>query len=296
MIQKIKLWLIIPLVTMLVSVGLIVLIRPVLGIDFTGGSLLEIEAKGVAPENVGTALEQELDLPSTVQSGEGNRLLIRTTALPESQHQEVLRILREKDILTEELRFESIGPTIGAELRRKTVMAVAVALVILVVYLTYTFRKAGGLISPWKFGVAAIYALVHDLLFVTAMFVILGAWLGVSIDTLFVTAMLVVLGYSVNDTIIIFDRIREHLAKNERENTKEPFEQTVGKSISETLTRSINTSLTVVLALFVLVLLGAPATRDFALVMLVGVVAGTYSSILLAAPLLIPLSRWFVKK
>lgn len=287
MIQKIKLWLIIPIVTMLVSAGLIVLIRPVLGIDFTGGSLLEIEAKEAVPEKVGALLEQELGLVSTVQSGEDSRLLIRTTALSESQHQEVLRILSEKDILKEELRFESVGPTIGAELRRKTVMAVTVALVILVVYLTYVFRKAGGLISPWKFGVAAIYALVHDLLFVTAMFVILGAWRGVSIDTLFVTAMLVILGYSVNDTIVIFNRIKlDWLSAHSGS-----LLSVLDNANKNSLTRSLNTGFTTLQVLSALLLLGGPSIRWFIVALIAGIIVGTYSSIFVAPPLLYFLAK-----
>ncbi len=287
MIQKIKLWLIIPIVTMLVSLGLIVLIRPVLGIDFTGGSLLEIEVKQAVPEKLRALLEQELGLASTVQSGEGSRLLIRTTALSESQHQEVLRVLSENNILTEELRFESIGPTIGAELRRKTVMAVAVALVVLVVYLTYVFRKAGELISPWKFGVAAIYALVHDLLFVTAMFVILGAWLGVSIDTLFVTAMLVVLGYSVNDTIVIFNRIKSDWLSAHSGSLLNVLDEANKNS----LTRSLNTGFMTLLVLGALLLLGGPSIRWFIVALIAGITVGTYSSIFVAPPLLYFLAK-----
>lgn len=287
MIQKIKLWLIIPLVTMLVSLGLIVLIRPVLGIDFTGGSLLEIEAEEASLEKVGLALEQELNLPSTVQFGEGSRLLIRTAALSNPQHQEVLRVLKEKDILTEELRFESIGPTIGAELRRKTIMAVAVALVVLVTYLIYVFRKAGELISPWKFGVAAIYTLWHDLLFVTALFVILGAWLGVSIDTLFMTAMLVVLGYSVNDTIVIFNRIKSEWLSARGGSLLDILDNADKNS----LTRSLNTGFSTLLVLGALLLLGGPSIRWFIVALIAGITVGTYSSIFVAPPLLYFLAK-----
>jgi preprotein translocase SecF subunit len=136
----------------------------------------------------------------------------------------------------------------------------------------------------------------HDLLIPAGFYAVLAHVTGAEVDVLFVTALLALLGYSVNDTIVVFDRVRENLATNEKTNKKELFEETVGKSISETLTRSLNTSLTTALALVVLVVYGAAATRDFALVMLVGVIAGTYSSVLLAAPLLIPLSRWYTKK
>jgi preprotein translocase subunit SecF len=145
------------------------------------------------------------------------------------------------------------------------------------------------------YGCTVVVILVHDLIIPAGFFAIYGHFTGVEVNALFVTALLALLGYSVNDTIVIFDRIREHLATNEKTNNKEEFEMTVGKSISETMTRSINTSLTVVLALIALAFFGADATREFALVMLTGVIAGTYSSILLAAPLLIPFARRFVK-
>ena len=137
--------------------------------------------------------------------------------------------------------------------------------------------------------------LVIDIIVPTGFFAAYAHFTGAEVDSLFIVALLSLLGYCVNDVIVIFDRIREHLAKNSRENKKEPFEETIGKSISETLTRSINTALTVVLALIALVYFGAEATRNFALVMLVGVVAGTFSSIARSAPLLIPIARWFNK-
>lgn len=288
MIQQLKKWLVISVVTMVISVGLIGIIRPVMGIDFTGGSLLELEVKKeVVPEEVSSLLEDKLNLKSSVQSGEGSRLLIRTVPLSEAQHQEVLGFLEEAGVLEQEMRFESIGPTIGAELRRKAVIAVAVVLVVLIAYLAYTFRETAGLISAWKFGVAAIYALLHDLLLVMAVFVILGALFGVSIDTLFVTAMLAILGYSVNDTIVIFNRLRSEWLST-RSGT---LIDTLDGAVKKSLTRSLNTSFTTLLVLGALLLLGGSSIRWFIVALMAGTVVGTYSSLFVAPPLLYFLAK-----
>ncbi len=162
-------------------------------------------------------------------------------------------------------------------------------------YVAFAFRKVSKPVSSWGYGLIVVVILIHDIIIPTGFFAILAHFTTAEVDALFVTAILALLGYSVNDTIVIFDRIREHLVNNEKKNIKESFEQTVGKSISETMTRSINTSLTVVLALVAIVVFGAEATRVFAMVILVGVISGTYSSILLAAPLLIPIANWSAK-
>ena len=145
-------------------------------------------------------------------------------------------------------------------------------------------------------GKTVVAMLAIDLIVPTGVYAVLCHYTGAQVDSLFIVALLALLGYCVNDVIVIFDRIREHLARNEKTGLKESFEDTIGKSINETMTRSINTALTVVLALLALVYFGAPATRDFALVMLVGIAIGTFSSIARSAPLLIPIANWFAKK
>ena len=208
MITKPRIWLIVSAGTIVVSLLIIFLVQPQWGIDFTGGSLLEISAPGADAEAIRTVLDSVLDNSVTVQASQEGRFLIRTVPLTEDQHQVALEALGKADLLEEQLRFESIGPTIGEELRRKAVTARIIVVIALVGYLAYTFRQASGVVSSWKFGLAAVYALIHDLLFVLAVFVLLGAWYGVKIDTLFVTAMLALLGYSVNDTIVIFNRLK----------------------------------------------------------------------------------------
>jgi len=231
----------------------------------------------------------------SVRASGANAVSIRTRTLTPFEHSAVLTVLSQSASTTE-LSYTSVGPTLGGQFAHKALWAILAVALAIILYIAFAFRKVSRPVPSWGYGLTVIAILVHDLIIPAGFFAILAHFTGARVDALFVTALLALLGYSVNDTIIIFDRIREHLARNEKIGSKELFEQTVGKSISETMTRSINTSLTVVLALLSLVILGASATRVFAFVMLVGVIAGTYSSILLAAPLLIPLARYFVKK
>lgn len=287
------------------TIAAIVMFGLPLGIDFTGGSLMQvsyssgrpvlsdIQAK-IAPLSFGAV---------SVRESGTDAVIIRTRTLSPEEHTAVLAALGTSTSTAKanpsgitELAYTSVGPSLGSQFASKALWAILAVVIAIMLYIAFAFRKVSRPVPSWVYGVTAIAILGHDLLIPAGFYAILGHFTGVEVDALFVTALLALLGYSVNDTIIIFDRIREHLANNEKTNNKEPFEITVGKSISETLTRSINTSLTVVLALFALVLFGATATRNFALVMLIGVIAGTYSSILLAAPLLIPFSRYFLKK
>ncbi len=286
MIQKAKIWLIISLLTMLVSVAIIVVYKPIWGIDFTGGSLLEIFSDS-SSEEVESLLKSELGLAISVQQSEEGRLLLRSAPLNESRHQEVLALLQEQELMQEELRFESIGPTIGAELRRKALIAVLVVLVVLIIYLAYIFRQATGLISAWKFGVAAIYALLHDLLFVLALFVILGKVYGVAIDTMFVTAILAILGYSVNDTIVVFHRLKSDWLASRSGGLL----TTLDGAVKASLIRSLNTSLTTLLVLGALLLLGGSSIRWFIVALAAGTIAGTYSSLFVAPPFLYYLAK-----
>ncbi len=288
MIIRPKKMLAISLATITVSVLATAVLRPVPGIDFTGGSLMEIEtAREVSPEEASRLLREKMDLEASAQSAGDSRLLIRTEPLSQKQHQEAVQSLNDQGVFKEELRYESIGPTIGAELRQKAIVAVTVVLAVLVVYLAYTFRHTAGLISAWKFGVAAIYALVHDLLAVLALFAVLGAWLGVTVDTLFVTAMLAILGYSVNDTIVIFNRLRSQWLTTRRGTLLDALDEAVKKS----LTRSLNTSFTTLLVLGALLLLGGPSIRWFIVALAAGTILGTYSSLFVAPPCLYYLAK-----
>ncbi len=267
-----------------------------LSIDFTGGSLMQVNYQNGRPalaDIQNRIAVVPLGAVSVRETGT-SAISIRSRTMTPAEHEAVLGALA-KSASTTELSYTSVGPSLGGQFANKALWAILAVAFSIILYIAFAFRKVSRPVPSWGYGLTVIAILVHDLIIPAGFFAVFAHFTGGEVDALFITALLALLGYSVNDTIIIFDRIREHLALNERTNNKEPFEATVGKSISETMTRSINTSLTVVLALLALVVLGAPATRDFSLVMLVGVIAGTYSSILLAAPLLIPLSRKFIK-
>ncbi|MFA6279139.1 MAG: protein translocase subunit SecF [Candidatus Paceibacterota bacterium] len=268
-----------------------------LDVDFTGGSLMQVSYQSERPA-ISEIEQQVATVPLGtvfIRASDTDAVSIRTRTMTPAEHDAVLGVLA-RSASTTEISYTSVGPTLGGQFASKALWAILAVALAIILYIAFAFRKVSRPVPSWGYGLAVIVCLLHDLIIPTGLFAILAHFSSVQVDALFVTALLALLGYSVNDTIVIFDRVREHLAYNEKTRIVETFEQTVGKSISETMTRSINTSLTVVLALLALVLFGAAATRTFSLVMLVGVIAGTYSSILLAAPLLIPLARKFAKK
>jgi len=181
-------------------------------------------------------------------------------------------------------KFDSIGPVIGKELRTKSIWAMILVILLIVLYITFAFRKVSYPVSSWKYGLAAVIALLHDVIIPTGFFTIYNHYVGGDIDVLFVTAILTILGFSVHDTIVVFDRIRENLRIG---NSRTDFTETVGKSINQTFARSINTSLSVILVLLVMLFFGGDSTKNFSLLLVVGIFFGTYSSIFLASPLLL---------
>jgi preprotein translocase subunit SecF len=288
MIKKPKLWFAVSIATMAVSIAVIGIIRPIWGIDFTGGSLLEYRsAENINASDIASALSEALAMDVTVQTTGEDSVIVRTSALSPEQHEKAQTVLVDRELIREELRFESIGPTIGQELRRKAWVAINLAVVVIVIYLAYTFRKAAGLIASWKFGVAAVVALIHDLLFVTALFVILGKFFGASIDTLFMTAMLAILGYSVNDTIIIFNRLKEDWLISRRGMLIDIMDD----AVKSTLIRSLNTSITTLFVLAMLLVFGGETIRWFIVALSVGILVGTYSSIFIAPAVLYTLAK-----
>lgn len=256
-----------------------------LGIDFTGGSLLEVEFSGKRPsaEEVKSAVTT-LDLGSLAVQPTGERgMILRFRHVDEPMHQKIIETLRSLGLLNEK-RFDAIGPTIGVELKRRAIAALGVAIVAIVIYIAFAFRQVSKPVSSWKYGVAAVVALSHDVLIPAGVFSVLGRFRGAEIDSLFITALLTILGFSVHDTIVVFDRTRENLRNLKR---PEPYADTVNRSINETMTRSILTSLTVLLVLAAIFFFGGDSTRYFALALMIGIVFGTYSSIFVASPLLV---------
>lgn len=268
-----------------------------LGIDFTGGTLMEIKFEKTRASNqeIEESLK-DLDLGKIVVQPSGDLgVILRFKDVNEGTHQEILKKLKEsfkgegedsagspQEVLTEE-RFESIGPVIGQELKKKAFWAIIIVLVAIILYIAWAFRKVSYLISSWKYGLIAIIALTHDIIIVLGIFSILGQFFSIEVGTPFVAALLTILGYSVNDTIVVFDRIRENLYKYEVED----FEDSVNLSVNQTIIRSLNTSLTTLLVLFAVYFLGGASIKYFILALITGVIAGTYSSLFIASPLLV---------
>jgi preprotein translocase subunit SecF len=267
-------------------------------IDFKGGTLTEVKYEELVPklEDLNTIIAgQNLGGFSVRPSGENN-FIIRTKELSAEERTKLLSAISKfpgKEVnhisinAPTVLRQNTIGPVAGAELKSKAIKAIAVVVIMIVLFVTFAFRKVAKPVASWKYGLAVIIALAHDVVIPTGVFVFLGHLSGVEIDLLFVTGLLAILGYSVHDTIVVFDRVRENLKVNRDSGNKEDFQTTVGKSVTQTFGRSINTSLTIFITLLALFLVGSGATKDFALLLIVGVIVGTYSSIFVASPLLV---------
>lgn len=261
-----------------------------LSTDFIGGSITEVKYIGETPSKTVVEREvRELNLGGiSVRPSVGDRYVIRTKSLNTEETKKLTDALTiNNEFKSEIVRSNTIGPVAGAELQSKALKAILVVIIMIVLFITFAFRGVSKPVSSWKYGFATVIALVHDVLIPTGLFVFLGYLYGVEIDLLFVTGLLAILGYSVHDTIVVFDRVRENLKINSDKNITEEFETTVGKSVSQTFTRSINTSVTIFITLLALYIFGSSATKDFSLLLLVGVIIGTYSSIFVASPLLV---------
>lgn len=283
--MKYKWWFfILSLVVILPGMVSLSLFQLRLGIDFSGGTSLEYKfTKPLDKNNIATKISQTgVQVYSIVPSGV-NTYIIRTKPLSQDQINKTKDTLQKNFGSVEDVEVESVGPVIGAETTKNAFLAVVLASVMIVVYLALSFRKVPKPASSWRFGLTAVAALLHDVLVVVGIFSIMGHLLGVEIDTLFVTALLTVIGFSVHDTIVVFDRIRENLPKYLSRN----FEEVANISISQTLTRSLNTSFTVIFALLALLLFGGESIHWFVVALLIGVISGTYSSIFNATALLV---------
>lgn len=268
-----------------------------LSIEFTGGSLMEVAYTDARPEL--TDIKERvhaLDIEASVRESGENGVVLRTRTLTPEEHDAVLAALGQGGEVVTELRATSIGPSLGSELAVKALYALLAVMAAIVLYIAWVFRKVSKPVPSWGYGIVVVAMLAIDVIVPAGFFAAYAHFTGAQADTLFVVALLALLGYCVNDVIVIFDRVRENLKKLEEANQQEAFEVTVGRSIDETLGRSINTSVTVALALLAIIFFGAEATQNFALVMLVGVLIGTFSSICRSAPLLIPLAKRFEKK
>lgn len=295
-IQKRNIWLAISGILFVAAVVALALWGFKWGIDFTGGSLLEVRFPGARPGVLEVqetlARDQELGGLSglVVQPVGVQNMILRFQETSEEKHRAAVKALDKfagENNQVEELRFDSVGPSIGQELKQKAVTSIFFVLIGILIYISWAFRKVSKPVASWKYGSAALVALAHDALITLGVFSVLGKFAGVEINTPFVAAILTVMGYSVHDTIVVFDRIRENLPKSE-----EDFEGTVNTSLNQTLIRSINTSLTVILTLVAVLIFGGASIRPFALALTIGIAIGTYSSIFVASPLLVVWEKW----
>ena len=268
------------------------------GIDFKGGALTEIAYKTTRPTQADLSKPlAALNFGSILLQPTGDLgYIVKSRSLSDAEHTSLLNTLSQNNLnaLTE-LSFNSIGPSVGAELTRKAILAIILISLAIICFIAFAFRKVSKPVSSWKYGLIAIVTLFHDVAIPVGLFVMLSHYYGAELDTLFVVAVLTILGLSVSDTIVIFDRIRENL-RNQANVGKINFGETVGKSLEQSYIRSICTSLTVILVLLALFFVGPVSTRYFALMLTAGMFFGTYSSIFLASPLLVWVAEWQQKK
>ncbi len=255
-----------------------------LGIDFTGGSLLEVTYSKERPAN--DKIEERFSAGGIkdvdVKVAGEQSVIMRFANVDEATHQNILTELKKDDASLVTKSFESIGPVIGEELKKKSIIALFVALLAILLYITYVFRKVSHPVASWKYGAAAVIALFHDGIFVLGVFAVLGKFAGIEVASSFIPAFLTVVGFSVHDSIVVFDRIRENLIKSRGE-----FGEIVNQSFNQTFARSINTSVTVLLVLLAVYFLGGETMKNFALTLILGISIGTYSSIFVASTLLV---------
>lgn len=264
------------------SLGAILYFGLNMGIDFKGGSLTEVEYTTIRPEQ--SVIEASLKTLTVGQAliqpiGEKG-YSIKTRDITDKEHKDILTALGTDAV---EKSFNSIGPSVGAELVRKSIISFILVSLGIIFWIAFSFRKVSKPVSSWKYGFIAIITLIHDILIPVGVFAVLSHFSGVEVDTLFVVAILTILGLSVSDTIVVFDRIRENI----RIGHYKTFDETVGRSLDQVYTRSIATSLTVIIALLALVFFGPASTKVFALMLTAGMFFGTYSSIFLASPMLV---------
>ena len=272
----------------IISIGLAIYPGARLSIEFTGGTRIELKVKasGVTTTSVLTAVQsfENGALKATVNKMSNGDFLVRMKGIDDDAHKALLTHLNAQLGEFDQVQYTTIGPTVGETLKIRAVYALLSASLGIIVYLAFAFRKIPRKYSPWKFGVVAVVTLLHDVMVTVGLFVILSYTTSFEVDTLFVTALLTILGYSVNDTIIIFDRIRDNLYIQER---KEDFAVVANRSINQAWKRSCYTSTSTLIMLCSLLFLGSSSLHWFVLALIIGIILGTYSSIFVATPLLV---------
>ncbi len=295
-------------ILLVVSVAVLVVwgLKP--GIDFAGGTLIEVSYDSHPVIGLATTTTMSSVVPtqaelitgiSTIDPAVSVRpsgttgYFIRLKAVTQDEKASVMSVLSVNGTASSTVKsFDSIGPVLGAESLRKAIVSIILVILGIVLYITFAFRKVSEPVKSWKYGLIAIISLVHDIIIPLGAFAILGHYLGYEVDTLFVTALLVILGFSIHNTIVVFDRVRENLS---HAGAHKQFESVVGESVNQTLTRSINTSLTVIIALVALYVFGGESTQHFTLALIIGILAGTYSSVCFGSSLLVTFEKHIQK-
>lgn len=294
-----KIFYVLSLVLIIASIFVMVYFGFNVGIDFKGGTLTNVSyvSERPAQSEIDTAVTKlSLGEYSLRPSGQKDYTL-RTRELSQDEQNKVLASLSlGSSFPISASQFNTVGPSVGNELTRKAYIAITIAVIAILLFITFAFRKVSEPLSSWKYGLAAVIGLIHDIIIPAGFFILFSHFYGGEVDLLFVTALLAILGYSVHDKIVVFDRVRENLRLSKEGRNKKSFEAVVGESVTQTIGRSINTSLTIFLVLVALFVLGSVSTKDFALVLIAGVIAGTYSSIFFASPLLVTLELLQSKK
>lgn len=290
-----KVFVLISVCLVAVSIALISIFGIPLGIDFKGGAMMQVSYDGTRPEiALVEQLVQESNVgPALIQPTGTNSYTIKTRDLSEIERVGLLSSLSvSNSVVVHQDSYTSIGPTVGKDLANKALLAIVLVSLAIIVFITFAFRGVNKPVSSWKYGLAAVITLIHDIIIPVGVFAVVAKESGAEVDTLFVVALLTVLGLSISDTIVVFDRVRENL-KFKKYST---FSETVGRSIEQAYVRSIATSLTVLMVLVALAIWGPVTTRIFAMMLAAGMFFGTYSSIFLASPLLVYFEKWQNKK
>jgi preprotein translocase subunit SecF len=259
------------------------------GIDFTGGSILEVEYLKERPsiEAISEKLSG-LDLGSFYIQPTGEKgIIIKMKSISEDVHSQIISRLGNDDNKIEEKRFESIGPIIGKELKEKTNIVILLSLIIMMTYIVIAFRNMRHPLKSWQCGISTIITLLHDILIPLGVFAVLGRFYGVEVSIPVVTALIIIVGYAINNTIVVFDRIRENFFK-----TSGTFEEIVDKSLNQTLLRQLSTSFTTLLTVLSIFLFGGETLKYFSLTLILGIISGVYSSFFISAPLLVLWLKW----
>jgi len=272
----------------LVAIGFVITFGFVQGVDFRGGTLWQFKISENTPEVF--SLKEFISQNTVVGESQlnydesNNSFLLRIREIGEDEHQVIFSTLVAEYPSFQELSFQSIGPSVGEKLRKNAIVAVLLSLLAVSLYIAFVFRKTSRPISSWKYGVVTLVTLFHDIIIPTGVLAILGKYTGLEVDSNFIVALLVIMGFSVHDTIVVFDRIRENLSLDQG---KSDFGQVINSSINQTIARSINTSLTLIIVLIALYFVGPISLKFFILTLIIGTSVGVYSSIFVASPLLL---------